>query len=340
MRLLVTILAIFFIVGQPGLAIAEDPGDGVIDGQLTLQTEDGGSLADRDVTLIFRTNENVRETRTTKTDEQGKFEFTGLGTDIEYMVSVYYGGIDYYYPVTFGADETRMLIKVPVCDTTTSDERIRVALAHVIIYVEEESISVTEVFLLINDGDRTYLGAEGAAAGEKQGSLVFTLPEGATDFNASSKFVQDFIVLDNDKVADTLPFPPGERQLVYSYKLAKEVSSDFALNLVIDYPTDRIEVMVKGTDIEIASTQLRPEEPADSSTGERFMHLGGENLLRGDTVDISLSSLPGDSGGISPIVWFIAAVVVLGTSLYVVRRRRHTRTSSGASNEGAAENQE
>ena len=337
MRLLVAILAIFFIFGQPSLAMAEESDDGIIDGQLILQTGNGDSLAEVDVILVFFTDEMVKETRTTQTDAQGKFKFTGLSTDREYMVLVYYGGIDYYYPLVFGAGETRIPIEVSVCDTTTSDERIRVILAHVIIYAAEESVSVTEVLLLVNDGDRTYVGAKEATAVEKQGSLIFTLPEGASDFDAPPELMQDYMFLDNNKVADTVPFPPGERQLVYSYKLAKEVSSDFILNLVIDYPTDRIEVMVKGADIEVSSPQLRPEEPVDSDTGERFMHLSGENLLRGDTVEISLSILPGGGRVVSPIVWFIAAVVILGISIYVVRRKKRTGISAGAGSEGDAE---
>ena len=339
MQLLVALLAIF-IIGQPGLVMAEESGGGVIDGQLVLQTENDGSLAEFDVTLIFFTDEKVKETRTTKTDAQGEFEFTGLVTDNEYMVSVRYGGIDYYYPVVFGDGETRAPIKISVCDTTTSDERIRVMLAHVIIYVAEESISVTEVFLLANDGDRTYVGEGRVIDGGKQGLLVFTLPERAFDFDAPPELIGDYVFLDNNKVADTSPFPPGERQLVYSYKLIKEVSSDFILNLVIDYPTDSIEVMVKGTDIEVASTRLRPEEPVDSDTGERFIHLSGENLLRGDTVDISLSSLSRGSGVISPIVWFIAVAVILGASIYVVRRKIRTGISAGAGSKDDAETQE
>lgn len=340
MRLIMTVLAVLFIISQPVLAMAEEP-DGVIDGQVVLQTGNGSSLAEIGVTLIFLTDEMGRETRTTKTDAQGKFEFAGLDTDNEYMVSVYYEGINYYYPVVFGAGEVRVPIEVSVCDTTTSDDRIRVTLAHAIINVSEETISVTQVFLLINDSDRTYVEKEEAADGETHGTLVFTLPEGATDFDAPPELVQDYIFLDNNKVADTLPFPPGERQLVYSYKLAREIAGDFILNLVIDYPTDRIEVMVAGTDIEIASTQLRPEEPVDIGTGERFMHLSGDNLLRGDTVDIKFSSLSRDGKVVSPVVWFIAAVVILGISIYVIRKRRMcARILSGACSDSDIEEQE
>ena len=332
MRLLVTLLAIFFIVSQPWIAMAEEPSGGVIDGQLTLKTGEGGKLADLDVILIFLTDEMARETRTTKTDVKGRFEFTELDTDKEYMVSVYYGGVNYYYPVVFGAGETMISIEMSVCDTTTSDERIRVTMAHIIMYIEEESISVTEVFLLVNDGDRTYVGS----GGEVRGTIVFTLPEGASDFDAPPDLIEDYIFLNSNKVADTLPFPPGERQLVYSYRLVREPSSDFMLNLVMDYPTDRIEIMMQGTDIEVASAQLRPLEPVDSETGERFIHLGGQNLLRGDTVDISISSLSRGNGEVSPIVWFIAAVVILGTSIYLAMRKR-TRTRIAAELGGKGE---
>lgn len=314
--------------------MAEDSGEGVIDGQLILKTGSGSGLADLDVILIFYTDEMDKETQTTKTDAQGKFEFIDLGIDKEYMLSVYYEGIDYYYPVVLSDGNTRVSIELSVFGTTASDVKIKSALNHIIIYVEEESVSVTEVFLLINDGDRTYVGAEEIAAGEKQASLVFTLPEGATDFYASSELMQDFILLDNNEVADTLPFPPGERQLVYSYKVAKEISSDFTLNLIIDYPTDMIEVMVQDADIEVASTLLRPEGPTDSSTGEKFLRFSGENLIRGDTVDISISSLSGSNGAIPTIVWFIAGVVILGISIYMVKRKRTHIIISGVGNNG------
>jgi len=214
-------------------------------------------------------------------------------------------------------------VEIPVCDATTSDEAIRVVLAHAIVYVEQESISVTEVLWLVNDGDRTFVGREETTVGDQQGTLVFTLPEGATDFEPSMEVMQEYLLLGDNRVADNLAFPPGERQVVYSYRLARPDSDDLVIPLRIHYTTDVLYAMVAGEDIEVASSQLTPAEPVEAETGEHFIRFVGEYLPRDSTVEIQLSSVPGGIGTASVVVWIIVAVAVVGIGAYLWWRRAH-----------------
>lgn len=311
---LITILAVLLVFGLPGAAFAQESAEGAINGQVINGTEGGGSVAGIEVTLITYINDVISETRTTKTDKEGKFQFDNVATEHEYLVSVRYVEVDYYYPVVFDPSETTAYVEIGVCDTTTSDQAIRIGLAHTIINIEEESLQVTEVFWLVNDGDRTYTGTDGV--------LVFTLMEGATVFEAPQELMPDYQFLDNNRVAYLVPFPPGERQLVYSYRLTKPSSNELAIPLEIHYPTDVLELMIAGEDIEVAVTQLAPAEPVVTDTGERFIHFRGENLPRGTVVNLRLSNVSGSSVPYSVILYVIIGVVIAGIAVYLMKRMR------------------
>ena len=314
MRRLTAILLVLLIFGLPVTVLAQESKDGVIAGQIINGTEDGGSVSEIEVTLITYIDDMMAGTTTATTDEEGKFQFDNVAVEHEYLVSAKYMEVDYYYPVVFELGETTAYVEVWVCDTTTSDETIRVGLAHTIIDVEAASLLVTQVFWLVNEGDRTYAGTDSV--------LIFTLPEGAYSFEAPQELMPDYQFLDGNRVTYLVPFPPGERQLVYSYRLAKPDSSDLSIPLKINYPTDSFELMVGGKNVEVTSTQLAPAEPVFTETGERFIHFQGENLLRGTVINLHLTDLSRRGGLPSVILWAIIAVVIAGITVYLMKRRR------------------
>ena len=314
MHRFVIVLAIILILGLPLAAFAQELDEGTIGGQVINGTEGGGSVVGIEVTLITYINDVMTDTKTAKTDREGKFQFDNIAVEHQHLLSARYMEVDYYYPVIFKPGEMTAHVEVGVCDTTTSDQAISVGLAHTIINVEEESIKITEVFWLVNDADRTYVGTDGV--------LVFTLPEGATDFEAPQELMSDYQFLNDNRVAYLVPFPPGERQLVYSYRLAKADSNELSIPLEIDYPTDNLEIMVGGEGVEVTVTQLAPAEPVFTGTGERFIHFRGENILRGTVINISLSNLSEGGGVLFTILWVIIALLVAGMAVYLMKRRR------------------
>lgn len=321
MRCLIAILLVLLLSGLPVPTQAQEPANGVINGQVINGTESGHGVDDIEITLITYVDGMVAETRTTKTDAEAKFQFDDVALENQYVVSAKHMEVDYYYLVTFDPGVTTTYVEVGVCDTTSSDEAISVALAHIIIDVEEESLQITEVFWLVNDGDRTYVGTDGV--------LAFTLPEGWFGFEAPQELVSDYKFIDDYRITYLVPFPPGERQLVYSYRLAKPDSAEFPIPLEIDYPTENLELMIEGEDIEVAINQLAPAEPVITGTGERFIHFRGVNIPSGTVIDLSLCNLSSNDWMVSVILWIIIgiAMAIVCLAVYMVKRRKRKNTN-------------
>ena len=314
----IAILAVLFVFGLPGPVLAQESTEGTISGKVINGTEGGGSVAGIEVTLLTYINDLIAETRTAKTDGEGNFQFDNVAVEHQYLLSARYMEVDYYYTLVFNPGETTAYAEVGVCETTTSDQAIRIGLAHTIMNIEEESIRFTEVLWLVNGGDRTYTGGDGV--------LVFALPEGATGFEFLQESREDYRFLDDNRVTYLVPFPPGQRQLVYSYQLAKPDSDEFTIPLEFYYPLDSFELMVGGEDVEVTVTQLAPAEPIFTATNERFIHFQGGNLPRNTVINLHLSNLSGSSGLHFIILWGIIAMAIIGIAVYLVKRGKKGNT--------------
>jgi len=328
MKIRIIILVVLLTLLFPGVVFAQDAGS-IVEGRVINETEGGGSVEGLDITLYTQVNGDIRKTQTSVTNEEGEFSFTDVSVEYEHLIHVNFMEIDYYYPLDISGSETIMSIEIPVCDTTTDNQVIRAVLFHVIVRVEEEHVSLTEVFWLVNDSDRTYVGSEDTNFGDIQGTLVFTLPEGATDFQVPEEAVEDYVLVDENTIINILVFPPGETQVVYSYKLGKPGSSDLPISFNIDYPCDSIDVMVEGEDIEVASARLSPADPVEMEMGQRFIHFRSENINRGEVVDVRLSFLSAGDNFIPLIIIVVVSILILALAGYFLRSRIfHNRVSN------------
>jgi hypothetical protein len=314
MRRILTLLMFgVLLTGIPVSTYAHEPGEGAISGQVINDTQGGGSVGGTEITLLTYIDDSLADTAITTADDEGKFHFDNINLGYGYLVAARYQDVDYYYPVEFETGEVTVYVEVGVCDTTDSDALIRAGLTHKIMEIEEETLYVTEVHWLVNNGDKTYLRADGV--------LDFTLPEGAFGFQAPEELVVDFQLLENNTVTYLVPFPPGERQLVYAYSLPKPDEVEFSISLTIDYPTDNLEVMIGGEDIEAAVTQLAPAEPVTSEAGVTYLHFQGENISRNVVIDLQLADLSQSSGfSLFIIIWVIIVVVVVSIAFYLIRK--------------------
>lgn len=299
----------------------EDEAGGVIEGKVVNQTQDGGGTGGLDVCLIM-VAEVETGNETTRTDEDGSFRFDGLLTDSRYLVHVTFEDIDYYYPVDFVDAPPTGPIEIPVCNTTEDDGAIRIEWRHIVVRMEEGNLTVTDVIWLVNDGEHTYIGSEATSFNGKQGTLVFTLPEGAINFSVPDYTAEDYFLIDNNTVVNILIFPPGEQQLVYSYQLPGMDTGDAIIQLVIDYPTSVLEVMVAMEDVEVASARLSPTEPVETEDGQQYIHFTGNTLDRGETVDIRLINVTGQSSAMLIVLWVTLPLVVLCLVVYLMRKIR------------------
>jgi hypothetical protein len=302
---LIMVGLVLAVLSLPVPALAQEQDNGVITGQVINDTI-GSVVSGVEVTLIIYIDNVLADSITTVTGNDGSFIFDNINLEHTYLISAKYREVDYYYQVIFEPGETTAYVSVGVCDITTDDGAIRIGKAHIVIELEEESFHITEIIWLFNDGDRTLTGTDSV--------LLFTLPDGADDFEAPQELMIDYVLLDNNRLTYLVPFPPGGRQLIYSYSLARPDLDEAVIPFTVDYPADSLEIMAAGEDIEVTVSRLAPADPVFAETGERFIHFVGSDITRGGIIEVTISGL---STGLSIplLVLIIVAAVVAGGAI-------------------------
>jgi len=325
----IALLATIFILSIASPVLATEPGNGVIEGRIVNGTADGSSVADQEVTLNIYLDEAQEDTVTSSmTDAEGQFKFEGLSTvpGYGYEIVINFQRAEYNSEMlNFNEGETVKSIELTVYDSTNNDETINIAMSHMIIYVEENTLLVKEYYLLANEADRTYIGVTGEI---NTGVLYFSLPEGATELQPTMGLMDCCIVSSENGFADTMPVLPGMKEVAYSYRLYPS-SGTYTFSQMINYPINRLDLLVQGEDIEVASEQLAADEPMHIE-GIHYEHLSGQEFIPGDILMIRLSGLPGtNSQGNTIWVLLALAVIVAGfVFVFLIRKKKPVPVSN------------
>ena len=304
-------------------AIAAEPSVGVIKGQLVNGTEGVSSVAGQEVILKTYLNDIEAGSVKAKTDAEGRFQFDGLATgpNYRYQVQSQYQEAEYTSEwLSFAENETSKSVEVAIYDSTFSDEAIRIMSSHAIIYVEGDGLLVKEYLLLVNVGDRTYVGSKAVTADGKKETLRFSLPREASGLELTRELMQCCVLMTEGGFIDTMPVLPGAKEVAYSYKI-KPPSGAYTFSEIMYYPRANFDLLVQGEGIDGVSDQLTLGESLDIN-GKRFVHLSGKNLSPGTALAVNLSGLTTADNG-SVLKWVILALVVLlcGSSYFLVMRR-------------------
>jgi len=184
-----------------------------------------------------------------------------------------------------------------------------------IIYVSQDSLLVKEYFLFLNDADRTYIGP---TPDGNQGTLRFSLPEGATDLQNTIGLMECCMIRNEEGFTDSMPLLPGMKEVAYSYQLSYS-SGTYTLPRKVNYPTTEFDLLVKGEGIDVTGDKLTPGEPMDIE-GVRYNHLSSGDLAPGDILTVRLSSLstPNDQ---ETVKWTAIALVLLAFGFFLVKKR-------------------
>ena len=327
----IALLVMIFTLSLSAPALATEPSGGIIEGQVVNGTEGGSSVADQDTTLKTYLNDAEMSAITTKTDNEGHFVFEGLSTEsgYSYMVALVFQQAEYYSEwISLDEGETTKFVEVTVYDSTTSDEAIKVAMTHTILYVGQDSLKVMEYFLFVNESDRTYIGSEDTNSAEERETLRFSLPKEAAELQPEHGLMECCIHGSENGFVDTMPVLPGGKEVVYSYRVDYN-SGAYTFSRNMNYPTVNYDFLVQGEGTKVIGNQLTTEEPLDIE-GAWFNHLSGTNFAPGDTLEVQLSGLPQTSNQ-GAILWVVLILVVLGTGfgfVYLMRKRRLQPVSS------------
>ncbi len=311
-----------FILSLSSPILASEPGNGIIEGLIINMTAGGSNVADQEITLNIYLNGAEVDTVASMTDYEGQFIFEGLSTapGYGYEIVANFQRVEYKSErLNFDDGEIAKYTEVIIYDSTTNDEAIKIAMSHMIIYVEEDILLVKEYYLLVNEADRTYIGASGEVDTEV---LYFSLPEGATELQPTMGLMDCCIVMNENGFTDIMPALPGMKEVGYSYRLHPD-SGTFTFSQMIHYPINRLDVLVQDGDIQVASNQLSDDEPMHIND-IHYEHLSGQDFAAGDTLVMRLSGLPRtETQGIA--LWVLLAVLVIGISfvfIFLMKKKR------------------
>ncbi len=326
-------LLLLMLAQVPGAA-AEDGETGSIAGRVLDGTQGGTPVAGQDVVLqgVRHSDEaTILPVQVTQTDPQGNFRFDGLPVSEEnsFLVFVTYDNVEYgSKDVKLTAEEPSADLEMEVYGSTTADDQIRVSLDHIVIEADAQAqvLSVLEVFQVLNEGDRAYVGESDNT--DSSPTLQLSLPEGATQVSVISGVTSQNLVPSAAGLADTTPVVPGEKEVALGYELPY-AESELLLQKTLYYPTDRLAILVQDAGFTIDSPALSAPQPTDMGE-ERYLLLTGESLAAGQSIEVSLSDLPtaSSSGGRPDVLWPLMGAglaVALGMAVLYPRLRRRLR---------------
>jgi hypothetical protein len=279
---------------SPG-ALAQ--GEGVIEAQVVNGTEGGDPVEGLTVTLnAFQGTTEELDSLTALADTEGRVRFEGLDTslNITYFLSTTYADVDYNsLPLNFEeGGETTLGAVIEVYETTenTDEAAIRVERMHVFVDFEDGVMSVGELHIFTNTGDRTFVGVHDPELGQRV-TLRFALPEGATDLRFQMGGGGDRHLATEYGFADTEVVRPGtSQQVLYGYTLRYGEADTFDFVRPLLYPTANLNVLVPRVGLDVTSDQVELSE-ISTVEGQVYLNLNGTDFAAGDELSVRFGGL-------------------------------------------------
>ena len=264
-----------------------------VEGVVQNATSGGGTVSEQTVTLHRVTSAGFDDLTTT-TDGTGAFSFA----DFEYNPSMSYGVSVRYQDAIYGTDLDLSAgspgpVTLTVYDGTSDDGIVSAGSASLLLAdadPTDQTLGALEIIRLVNRSDRTYVPGEGVME-----LLRFGLPPGASDLVMDTPLIgADYVQVDRG-FALLASVPPGEHEVMFSYRFPYE-ASQFRLLKTYRYGADKVRVLAPEEVLSISSPSLGAPSPV--TIGERqYQVVESEGLTRGAEVSIDLGGLPMASTG-------------------------------------------
>jgi hypothetical protein len=290
----ILLLALTFVLSA-SFVLAQSTG--VIEAQIVNGTEGGGSTENLTVTLrAFQGMTSELDSRTATADAEGQVRFESLDTspDIVYALETTYAGVDYAsQPLSFEeGGETTLIASLAVYETTENPDQAAIQIERMHMFVDflDGEISVGELYIFANGGDRTFIGVEEPALGQRI-TLRFVLPEGAETLRFQTSGEGDRFLITADGFADTEVVRPGTaQQVLYAYTLSYGQADTFDFERLLPYPTANLNVLIPRVGVDVTSDQVELNE-IRTLEGQTYLNLNGKGFGAGDLVSVRFDGL-------------------------------------------------
>lgn len=256
--------------------VSED-GDqtGRISGQVVNKTSDGPAPG-VELTLTSYMGDRPTDDKTINSDDQGNFLFDNLAWDRSYAITVNFKGAQYSTDkMVFLPNEDNKIMNLPIFEPTFEEDDISVVESHMIVQSDNGVLSVADLTLFDNEGNKIYVGGKELEDGRKE-SLRFNTPKGAQNINFIHGVNPDDIVQTTYGFADTTSIMPGQKRVVYTYDLPSS-SKTTTFEQIIEYPTQSFLLLI---------SDLERTAEVEGLSGGESVQIQGESFLKWTGTDL------------------------------------------------------
>jgi len=262
-----------------------------INGSILNGTDGASPPANLEVTfyrLPGGTGETV-VTQTLKADAEGRFSLSDVEAAPGDLLAATVTYAEVTYPsntATVAGTDAPINLQLTVFEPTTDTAAIQIDTLHVIVIPGSETISVNEIYVISNPGDRVVVKVPGP-------TLRFNLPAAATALQLLDGAVPGAFVQSADGFDYYEAVSPGQSaQLVIGYEMPLG-ATDAIFDRTLNYPTQSVNVLVASSDMQASSSQLIDQGLQDIQ-GQAYHQFSGGALQAGQQLTFRLSR-PGAS---------------------------------------------
>lgn len=286
---------------------------GVISGKVVNKSTER-IVGDIDVTITAYLGDRETESIKVRANKDGHFEFKNLPWNRAYAVSINYKGTQYETDkLVFYPDEDTKALHLPVYEPTDKDDDIGVNVNHLIVQVSENAITVAELIVFHNKGNKVYIGTKEMQDGRRE-TLRFGLPPSAEDIQFLEGLQSGSVVKTDEGFADTLSLEPGIKRVVYAYTIPYK-SDKNVLEKTIYYPTESFILLVSDSGFRVKVDGLTAGGIVQIAGG-RFLQWTGSRISPRTKVKIEISKSILDVNLLKWVILGAVFVLIGGGILY------------------------
>ncbi len=226
--------------------------------------------------------------RETISDAQGRFRFDGLPAGVVYLTGATRHGIFYPGPRICLTDlQPIARTKLSVCDAVAGPNPLVLTKMDVTIRPETGLLAVTESLLLDNPSHTCYVG-EAAHDGADPVTLALSIPPDFERTTFDLEFFGRRFTMVNNRLVTSVPWPPGQRELRYTYVL-RNTQEATRWKRPLDLPCSNVTIRVEGkSPNEVRCAMLRRTAGENSVVFES----AGQEIPAGQVLQVELGRLP------------------------------------------------
>jgi hypothetical protein len=227
----------------------------------------------------------------TVTDRQGRFVFRNLhqGDGYLYLPGANCGGIHFPGPrVQLTLQEPLADVVLSVYDSTSAPCPLVIRRQDISMRFQSGAILIAESIIVDNPSPQCYVGARAQECSEPI-TMQLSIPPKFERITFETEFFGKRFYLLGDKLVTSVPWPPGERELKFTYVLPVQ-QGYYLWQRPMDLPCEQLRVSVEKPDVDDISCNL--SAAASAAPNKAVYQSYGINLPKGRIVRIELGHLP------------------------------------------------